>query len=327
MASRWGNTSHSFSMQAFTRKEGTGEGGGERGRMVEGSEFCRILRRTNHRSGVGSSERGCRVPVPRPTALCLIRLRAGMNFLPESTHPPLASPVTDLPPLGPLLVFPSNCLQIPTALLPHPFTPPLSPPAHPHLAHPPPPPPPPHRTASHRLTALPPYCPPALLQSPTSCIVSIGLCSTQFQYSFISTTIANSNICNALRQSPSIRTAKQPQPPVQPMMSVPGVGPQNMLPPIGNVTSASNMLPLMNPSPPQTADPMRQLAAPAPNAGIGNVAHAAGAPPSRPPQPPLDNMRAYRACLNCRNRKSKCDLDINGGRPVSLFHFWRSRFD
>ncbi|KAH8790957.1 hypothetical protein F5882DRAFT_449957 [Hyaloscypha sp. PMI_1271] len=26
-------------------------------------------------------------------------------------------------------------------------------------------------------------------------------------------------------------------------------------------------------------------------------------------------MRAYRACLNCRNRKSKCDLDINGGRP------------
>jgi hypothetical protein len=87
------------------------------------------------------------------------------------------------------------------------------------------------------------------------------------------------------------------------------------------------MLPLMNPSRPQTADPMRQLAAPAPNAGIGNVAHAAGAPPSRPPQPPLDNMRAYRACLNCRNRKSKCDLDINGGRPVSLFHFWRSRFD
>jgi hypothetical protein len=28
-------------------------------------------------------------------------------------------------------------------------------------------------------------------------------------------------------------------------------------------------------------------------------------------------MRAYRACLNCRNRKSKCDLDPNGGRPVS----------
>ena len=33
--------------------------------------------------------------------------------------------------------------------------------------------------------------------------------------------------------------------------------------------------------------------------------------------PPLDTMRAYRACLNCRNRKSKCDLDLNGGKPVS----------
>ena len=39
--------------------------------------------------------------------------------------------------------------------------------------------------------------------------------------------------------------------------------------------------------------------------------------PARPPPPPLDTMRAYRACLNCRNRKSKCDLDINQGRPVS----------
>ncbi|TQS37170.1 hypothetical protein Golomagni_02364 [Golovinomyces magnicellulatus] len=28
-----------------------------------------------------------------------------------------------------------------------------------------------------------------------------------------------------------------------------------------------------------------------------------------------DAMRAYRACLNCRNRKSKCDLDLNQGRP------------
>ncbi|KAH7305103.1 hypothetical protein BKA65DRAFT_416023, partial [Rhexocercosporidium sp. MPI-PUGE-AT-0058] len=26
-------------------------------------------------------------------------------------------------------------------------------------------------------------------------------------------------------------------------------------------------------------------------------------------------MRAYRACLHCRNRKSKCDLDPNGGKP------------
>ncbi|KAG9237315.1 hypothetical protein BJ875DRAFT_165068 [Amylocarpus encephaloides] len=40
-----------------------------------------------------------------------------------------------------------------------------------------------------------------------------------------------------------------------------------------------------------------------------------GQRPARPPPPPLDSMRAYRACLNCRNRKSKCDLDINGGRP------------
>jgi hypothetical protein len=126
--------------------------------MVEGSELCRILRRTNHRSGVGSSERGCRVPVPRPTALCLIRLRAGINFLPESTHPPLASPVTDLPPLGPL-VFPSNCLQIPTALLPHPFTPP--PPSFHPPTHTSPTPP-----ASHRLTALPPYS--VLPTSPSS---------------------------------------------------------------------------------------------------------------------------------------------------------------
>ncbi|KAG9245482.1 hypothetical protein BJ878DRAFT_501274 [Calycina marina] len=37
--------------------------------------------------------------------------------------------------------------------------------------------------------------------------------------------------------------------------------------------------------------------------------------PVRRPPLPLDTMRAYRACLNCRNRKSKCDLDINGGRP------------
>jgi hypothetical protein len=44
---------------------------------------------------------------------------------------------------------------------------------------------------------------------------------------------------------------------------------------------------------------------------------ASAPPPSRPPPPPLDSMRAYRACLNCRNRKSKCDLDINAGRPVS----------
>jgi hypothetical protein len=233
----------------------------------------------------------------------------------------LLSPVTDLPPLSPPPCLP---LELPTNPDSHSSTPPsprLSPPAHPHLAHPPP-----HDRLAppHRLTVLLPTAP---LQSPTSCIVSIGLCSTQSQYSFNLHYYRQQQYMRRARQSPSIRTAKQAPapPPVQPIMS--GAGPQNMLPPIGNVTSASNILPLMNPSPPQTADPMRQLAAPAPNAGIGSVAHAVGAPPSRPPQPPLDNMRAYRACLNCRNRKSKCDLDINGGRPVSLFHFWRSRFD
>lgn len=30
-----------------------------------------------------------------------------------------------------------------------------------------------------------------------------------------------------------------------------------------------------------------------------------------------DPMRAYRACLHCRIRKTKCNLDANNGRPVS----------
>ena len=47
-------------------------------------------------------------------------------------------------------------------------------------------------------------------------------------------------------------------------------------------------------------------------AGGGSVGGSGRKPPV-----PLDQMRAYRACLNCRNRKSKCDLDINQGRPVS----------
>jgi hypothetical protein len=32
----------------------------------------------------------------------------------------------------------------------------------------------------------------------------------------------------------------------------------------------------------------------------------------------LDAMRAYRACLHCRSRKTKCNLDVNGGKPVSV---------
>ncbi|RFU30390.1 hypothetical protein B7463_g5935, partial [Scytalidium lignicola] len=41
----------------------------------------------------------------------------------------------------------------------------------------------------------------------------------------------------------------------------------------------------------------------------------ASSPRTRSTALPLDAMRAYRACLNCRNRKCKCDLAINGGRP------------
>lgn len=39
--------------------------------------------------------------------------------------------------------------------------------------------------------------------------------------------------------------------------------------------------------------------------------------------PLADPMRAYRACLNCRRRKSKCDLDANNGRPVSVYSVLR----
>lgn len=31
-----------------------------------------------------------------------------------------------------------------------------------------------------------------------------------------------------------------------------------------------------------------------------------------------DPMRAYRACLHCRGRKTKCNLEANGGRPVGF---------
>jgi hypothetical protein len=51
------------------------------------------------------------------------------------------------------------------------------------------------------------------------------------------------------------------------------------------------------------------------NAMPGDASKADGtAVPARPGV--VDPMRAYRACLNCRGRKSRCDLDINNGRPV-----------
>ena len=39
---------------------------------------------------------------------------------------------------------------------------------------------------------------------------------------------------------------------------------------------------------------------------------------------PEDPMRAYRACLHCRGRKTKCNLEANGGRPVGLEGFSES---
>lgn len=98
--------------------------------------------------------------------------------------------------------------------------------------------------------------------------------------------------------------------------------PPNILPPI-NYTSAPNTAPvggmMGNPVPGgQTSNADvngPQIQPPPPQQGLQ--------PPSRPAPLPLDQMRAYRACLNCRNRKSKCDLDINGGRPVSDFRgYW-----
>lgn len=38
--------------------------------------------------------------------------------------------------------------------------------------------------------------------------------------------------------------------------------------------------------------------------------------------PVVDPMRAYRACLHCRSRKTKCNLDANGGRPVCCFLYF-----
>ncbi|CZT09159.1 uncharacterized protein RCO7_04039 [Rhynchosporium graminicola] len=46
----------------------------------------------------------------------------------------------------------------------------------------------------------------------------------------------------------------------------------------------------------------------------GPVSHGARSQ-SAQNRDPADPMRAYRACLHCRNRKSKCDLEPNNGRP------------
>ncbi|KUJ12183.1 uncharacterized protein LY89DRAFT_688641 [Mollisia scopiformis] len=87
--------------------------------------------------------------------------------------------------------------------------------------------------------------------------------------------------------------------------------PQNMLPPLGTVMVPQNvpaMAPMMHSTPPQQTQSSSNADSIRPQQTPHN-------PPSRPPPHPLDTMRAYRACLNCRNRKSKCDLDINRGRP------------
>ena len=54
--------------------------------------------------------------------------------------------------------------------------------------------------------------------------------------------------------------------------------------------------------------------------GAGAATTAAANGPALPASvsAPPDPMRAYRACLHCRSRKTKCTLDSNGGRPVSV---------
>ena len=86
----------------------------------------------------------------------------------------------------------------------------------------------------------------------------------------------------------------------------------NTLPPL-SVTMSGMMNPVINQPGPNTHPNTGNLGRPAPPSNPqaqDSLRH-----PPQPP-PPLDQMRAYRACLNCRNRKSKCDLDVNGGRPV-----------
>lgn len=104
----------------------------------------------------------------------------------------------------------------------------------------------------------------------------------------------------------------------------------HMLPPLGatgNITSAPNAnqsgSPLMNngngngngqsqaQNQGQDQSQFTQESGTA-NSGRSNVT-------PQPGEKPFDAMRAYRACLHCRNRKSKCDLDPNGGKPVCFF--------
>ncbi|CAG8979931.1 hypothetical protein HYALB_00013515 [Hymenoscyphus albidus] len=54
---------------------------------------------------------------------------------------------------------------------------------------------------------------------------------------------------------------------------------------------------------------------PPPNAGGSPRMSESSPADRRSGLPPLESMRAYRACLNCRSRKSKCYLEANGGRP------------
>ncbi|KAL2073889.1 hypothetical protein VTL71DRAFT_11215 [Oculimacula yallundae] len=84
-------------------------------------------------------------------------------------------------------------------------------------------------------------------------------------------------------------------------MSETGQSNNPMLPPLGAPGNPISNSSIPNMSAPNTMSPLMN----------GPSSQVQGGPS----QPPVDAMRAYRACLHCRNRKSKCDLDPNGGRP------------
>lgn len=121
----------------------------------------------------------------------------------------------------------------------------------------------------------------------------------------------------ALRTWALPRTSQPWLPSIAAQLSTAMSGPHNMLPPLGNgmaSSSPSHLSPLINLANGQNHN--------------SNVAPMLQQPPpgmstsARPPPPPLDTMRAYRACLHCRNRKSKCDLESNQGRPVSSIYYF-----